>query len=109
MRWASELGFGRGGDVRDRALQLRRLAAELPLGSLVMETDSPTFPALALHHRCRGQEQEPAPGRNPAELPRIAQVVADLRGMAVADRAQASTANACADRGCSTSFASNGL
>ena len=81
----------------DRALQLRRLAADLPLGSLVMETDSPDIPPHWLYttvaERAEGQPQ----GRNtPAELPRIAQVVADLRGMAVADLAQATTANACA-------------
>lgn len=91
-----KLGFG-GAVTYDRALQLRRLAADLPLGSLVMETDSPDIPPHWLYttaaERAEGQPQ----GRNtPAELPRIAQVVADLRGMAVADLAQATTANACA-------------
>ena len=91
-----KLGIG-GAVTYDRALQLRRLAAELPLGSLVMETDSPDIPPHWLYttvaERAEGQPQ----GRNtPAELPRIAQVVADLRGMAVADLAQVTTANACA-------------
>lgn len=91
-----KLGFG-GAVTYDRALQLRRLATELPLGSLVMETDSPDIPPHWLYttaaERAEGQPQ----GRNtPAELPRIAQVVADLRGMAVADLAQATAANACA-------------
>ena len=91
-----KLGFG-GAVTYDRALQLRRLATELPLGSLVMETDSPDIPPHWLYttvaERAQGQPQ----GRNtPAELPRIAQVVADLRGMAVADLAQVTTANACA-------------
>jgi len=91
-----KLGFG-GAVTYDRALQLRRLATELPLGSLVMETDSPDIPPHWLYttaaERAEGQPQ----GRNtPAELPRIAQVVADLRGMAVADLAQVTTANACA-------------
>ena len=91
-----KLGFG-GAVTYDRALQLRRLATELPLGSLVMETDSPDIPPHWLYttaaERAEGQPQ----GRNtPAELPRIAQVVADLRGMAVADLSQATTANACA-------------
>ncbi len=91
-----KLGFG-GAVTYDRALQLRRLAADLPLGSLVMETDSPDIPPHWLYttaaERAEGQPQ----GRNtPAELPRIAQVVADLRGMAVADLAQVTTANACA-------------
>ena len=91
-----KLGFG-GAVTYDRALQLRRLAAELPLGSLVMETDSPDIPPHWLYTTAAERAQGQPQGRNtPAELPRIAQVVADLRGMAVADLAQASTANACA-------------
>ena len=91
-----KLGFG-GAVTYDRALQLRRLAAELPLGSLVMETDSPDIPPHWLYTTAAERAQGQPQGRNtPAELPRIAQVVADLRGMALADLAQACTANACA-------------
>ena len=90
-----KLGFG-GAVTYDRALQLRRLATELPLGSLVMETDSPDIPPHWLYTTAAERAEGRPQGRNtPAELPRIAQVVADLRGMAVADLAQASTANAC--------------
>ena len=91
-----KLGFG-GAVTYDRALQLRRLAAELPLGSLVMETDSPDIPPHWLYTTAAEREQGQPQGRNtPAELPRIAQVVAGLRSMAVADLAQVTTANACA-------------
>ena len=91
-----KLGFG-GAVTYDRALQLRRLATELPLGSLVMETDSPDIPPHWLYTTAAERAQGQPQGRNtPAELPRIAQVVAGLRGMAVAGLAQASTANACA-------------
>ena len=91
-----KLGFG-GAVTYDRALQLRRLATELPLGSLVMETDSPDIPPHWLYTTAAERAQGQPQGRNtPAELPRIAQVVADLRGMAVADLAQVTTANACA-------------
>ena len=91
-----KLGFG-GAVTYDRALQLRRLAADLPLGSLVMETDSPDIPPHWLYTTAAERAQGQPQGRNtPAELPRIAQVVADLRGMAVADLAQVTTANACA-------------
>ena len=91
-----KLGFG-GAVTYDRALQLRRLAADLPLGSLVMETDSPDIPPHWLYTTAAERAEGRPQGRNtPAELPRIAQVVADLRGMAVAGLAQASTANACA-------------
>ena len=91
-----KLGFG-GAVTYDRALQLRRLATELPLGSLVMETDSPDIPPHWLYTTAAERAQGQPQGRNtPAELPRIAQVVADLRGMAVADLSQATTVNACA-------------
>lgn len=91
-----KLGFG-GAVTYDRALQLRRLATELPLGSLVMETDSPDIPPHWLYATAADRAEGQPQGRNtPAELPRIAQVVADLRGMAVADLSQATTVNACA-------------
>lgn len=91
-----KLGFG-GALTYDRALQLRRLAAELPPESLVMETDAPDIPPHWLYttaeQRAAGQPQ----GRNaPGELPRIAQTVADLRGQPLADVATATTANALA-------------
>ena len=73
------------------------LAAELPESALVMETDAPDIPPHWLYataaQRAAGQSQ----GRNaPAELPRIAAVVADLRGLPLAALARSTTANACA-------------
>ncbi len=73
------LGFG-GALTYARALQLRRLAASLPLGSLVLETDAPDIPPHWLYttaeQRAAGQPQ----GRNtPGELPRIGQCLAALR------------------------------
>jgi len=89
-----KLGFG-GAMTYDRALQLRRLAAELPGDALVLETDAPDIPPHWLYttaaQRAEGQPQ----GRNaPAELPRIAQALAQLRGQPVQALAQAATANA---------------
>jgi len=89
-----KLGFG-GAVTFDRALQLRRLAAWLPLDAIVLETDAPDIPPHWLYtpaqQRAAGQPQ----GRNePAELPRIAAVVAQLRGMAVPALAEATTRNA---------------
>ena len=88
------LGFG-GALTYERALQLRRLAAQLPLHALVLETDAPDIPPHWLYQtaeqRAKGQTQ----GRNsPAELPRIAQVLADVRGLALSDLAKASSHNA---------------
>jgi len=89
-----KLGFG-GALTYDRALQLRRLATELPLSAIVLETDAPDIPPHWLYttaeQRTAGQPQ----GRNePAELPRIAQVLADLRGISLDTLAAATCANA---------------
>ena len=89
-----KLGFG-GAVTYDAARQLRRLATTLPLNALVMETDSPDIPPQWLYttaaDRAAGQPQ----GRNePGELPRIAQTVADLRGISTHELALATTANA---------------
>jgi TatD DNase family protein len=89
-----KLGFG-GAVTFERALRLRRLAVGLPDSAMVLETDAPDIPPhwryVPEAQRQAGQPQ----GRNePAELPRIAQVVAGLRGCAVEALARASTANA---------------
>ena len=93
-----ELGFklGFGGNVTyDRAQQIRRLATGLPLDALVMETDSPDIPPHWLYATAQQREAGRAQGRNePGELPRIAQVLADLRGMPVEALAEATTRNA---------------
>ena len=63
------LGFG-GAMTFGRALQIRRLAAELPAEAIVLETDAPDIPPAWLD----GRRNEPA------ELPRIAESLAALRG-----------------------------
>jgi TatD DNase family protein len=63
------LGFG-GAMTFTRALQIRRLASQLPLEAVVLETDAPDISPAWLH-----------PGMNtPAQLPKIAAVLAELRG-----------------------------
>lgn len=91
-----KLGFG-GAVTFEPARQLRRLAAVLPLDSLVLETDSPDIPPQWLYataaERAAGQPQ----GVNtPAELPGIAAMVAGLRGIEPLALAQATSANAVA-------------
>lgn len=89
-----KLGFG-GAVTFDRALQLRRLAAELPLEALVLETDSPDIPPKWLYATAQQRQSGRLQGRNtPVELPRIAATVAGLRHMAVEELAQCSTQNA---------------
>lgn len=89
-----KLGFG-GACTFDSARQLRRLAAEVPVSALVMETDAPDIPPQWLYVTAQERAAGRAQGINtPAELPRIGAVVADLRGLPVEDLMDATTANA---------------
>ncbi len=91
-----KLGFG-GAVTFEPARQLRRLAAELPLSALVLETDAPDIPPHWLYATAAQRAAGQAQGLNsPAELPRIGAVVAGLRGMPVDALMQATTANAVA-------------
>lgn len=68
-----KLGFG-GAMTYSRALKIRELAQNLPIESIVLETDSPDIPPEWLGTK----------GRNsPKELLKIAQCLADLRRMSV--------------------------
>lgn len=81
------LGFhlGIGGPVTfERAQRLRRTVASMPLEWLLLETDAPDQPDAA--HR--GERNEPA------RLPNVLAVVAELRGQDPADIAAATSANA---------------
>jgi len=78
-----KLGFG-GNLTFTRALQIRRLAAELPLSSIVVETDAPDIAPSWVH-----------PGVNtPAEVAGIGEALAALRGEQPAAVATATTQNA---------------
>ncbi|WP_299452425.1 TatD family hydrolase [uncultured Pigmentiphaga sp.] len=80
--------LGMGGEMTyERSRNIRRLAGEMELSALVLETDAPDIPPAWLPRDDR---------RNaPAELPRMAQVLAGLRGVSVDAIAAATTANAC--------------
>ncbi|ABM38541.1 TatD family hydrolase [Polaromonas naphthalenivorans] len=89
-----KLGFG-GNVTFESALQIRRLASGLPLDALVMETDSPDIAPHWIYRTARQREDGQGQGRNePGELPRIASVLAQLRGMPDESLALATTANA---------------
>lgn len=79
-----KLGFG-GAMTHARALRIRELAATLPMESIVLETDGPDIPPDFL---LRG-----TPNR-PANLRRIAETLAELRGMSLEEVADVTTANA---------------
>lgn len=83
IRLGFKLGFG-GAMTFTRALQIRRLATELPQEALVLETDAPDIAPVWVH-----------PGRNsPEQLPRIGRELAALRGMPAELIAQITSCNA---------------
>lgn len=89
-----KVGFG-GAMTYDRATKLRALATELPLSALVLETDAPDIPPRWIYTTAEDREKGMAQGRNsPAELPRIASVLAELRGISLEELAAATSANA---------------
>jgi len=89
-----KLGFG-GNVTFERAQQIRRLAADLPLAALVLETDAPDIPPQWVYRTAVQREDGQPQGRNePAELPRIAREMAGLRAMPVEALALATRDNA---------------
>lgn len=74
-----DLGFvlGIGGAMTfERALQIRRLAARLPLDALVLETDAPDIPPAWL-----GKPGGERPRNEPAHVARIGRELAKLRAL----------------------------
>lgn len=88
------LGFG-GALTFERALNLRRLATELPETALVLETDAPDIPPHWLYKTAEQRAAGEHSRNEPAELPRIAATLAELRGWSLAQTAAITTANAC--------------
>jgi len=94
VRLGFRLGFG-GTVTFERARQIRRLARELPLSALVLETDAPDIPPHWLYRTAEERAGGQGQGRNePGELPAIGTVLAELRGMAPAELASATARNA---------------
>ncbi len=83
IRLGFKLGFG-GAMTYSGSTRIRNLASTLPLDAIVLETDAPDIPPAWLN-RARN---------TPAELPRIAAVLADLRGVTPSEISAATSANA---------------
>lgn len=83
IRLRFKLGIG-GAMTFNRALQIRRLATQLPLESLVLETDAPDIAPSWLH----------SDRNSPEQLPHIGRALAALRGMDECELARVTTANA---------------
>ena len=69
------MGFG-GAMTFPRALQIRRLATELPIEHIVLETDAPDIPPAWLASQLSRRNE-------PGELPQISSVLAELRSRLV--------------------------
>ncbi|TKR34231.1 TatD family deoxyribonuclease [Luteimonas gilva] len=83
--WNLDFMIGLGGPVTyERANRLRKLAAEMPLEFLLLETDSPDQPDAGI----RGQRNEPA------RLVRVCETIAALRGASPQEIAAGTSDNA---------------
>lgn len=79
-----KLGLG-GAPTWPQALRLRKVIADLPLESIVLETDSPDMaPSMYPNQR-----------NSPEHLPAICEALALVMGISAPELAAASTANAC--------------
>ena len=87
------LGFG-GAMTFDRALQIRRLATELPDAALVLETDAPDIPPQWLYRNAEQRTAGEGSRNEPGELPRIAATLAALRGCPLREIAELTGCNA---------------
>lgn len=88
------LGFG-GAMTFERARQIRELAATLPDTVPVLETDAPDIPPHWLYRSAEQRARGEVARNEPAELPRIAQTLAQLRGWSLEQTAARTAANAC--------------
>jgi len=89
------LGFG-GALTFERALRIRALAHELPDDAIVLETDAPDIPPHWVYRTAAERARGATMRNEPAELPRIAAVLAELRGVDAGGLAASTGANACA-------------
>jgi TatD DNase family protein len=80
-----KLGFG-GAMTFDGSKRIRDLATTLPLESIVLETDAPDIPPA----------WKAGMRNTPADLRPIAETLAQLRSLSLADISAATTTNACA-------------
>jgi TatD DNase family protein len=89
-----KLGFG-GTLTFERSLQIRRIAAWVPDDVPVLETDAPDIPPQWLYKTAQQRQAHAGQARNePAELPQIAESLAQLRGWSMQHTAEVTTANA---------------
>jgi len=93
------LGFG-GAVTFDSARQIRHVAATVPASAIVLETDAPDIPPHWIYRTAAERQAHTPPlpqARNePAQVARIAESLAQLRGVSIAELAALVRANAIA-------------
>ena len=83
--WRRGFSLGVGGSITyERAKKTRRAFTQLPLEALLLETDAPDMPLSG----CQGEVN------TPLQLLEVAAVLAELRGLPLADVARQTTLNA---------------
>ena len=87
-----KLGFG-GAMTFERALRIRELARTLPEQALVLETDAPDIPPQWLYRNAADRAGGATHRNEPEQLPRIAAVLAELRGWTLSQTAAITRAN----------------
>lgn len=87
-----KLGFG-GAMTYPRALKIRALAQTLPIEAIVLETDAPDIAPIWLTQTPQNSIEIKA-RNSPKELIKIAQILADLRGLELAQVTDITTNNA---------------
>jgi TatD DNase family protein len=87
-----KLGFG-GTLTFERSLQIRRIAQWAPAEAIVLETDAPDIPPHWLYKTAEQRAAGEASRNESAELPRIGEQLAALRGWRVGDTAAITSAN----------------
>ncbi|MDH4288108.1 MAG: TatD family hydrolase [Aquincola sp.] len=90
-----KLGFG-GALTFERALRIRHLATSLADDVPVLETDAPDIPPQWLYVKAGERDRQPPARNEPAELPRIGEVLARLRGWTLGHAAERTCANVAA-------------
>ncbi|MDQ6684614.1 MAG: TatD family hydrolase [Pseudomonadota bacterium] len=92
-RLGFKLGFG-GALTFDRALRIRRLAAAVGETSIVMETDAPDIAPQWLYRTAAARAAGATMRNESAELARIGETLAAVRGVAIERLRAVTTANA---------------
>lgn len=93
LKFGFKLGFG-GACTYPRALHLQSLIKQLPMNAIVLETDSPDMLPRWLYKTMAERNMGHTQSRNhPAQIPAIAQFIADYKSLSLSELAQQTEQN----------------